>query len=801
MGRMPRQKTAKKTAPTVLSRLGLILYALGQPVIFALRVLLWTVFWLTSFFVEIVKNIFWILKGTWDTFVWFLKTTSTALSELLLLIKRGWGTVKLPTIRLPKITFHKKSSIWWEKKRKSLSKHFVWKRENRLFYIFAGALVFFVFIFIPFWAKMELDKLPNPNLLSVRDISVSTKIYDRNGILLYQIYADENRSIVNLNQVPKHLVDATIAIEDRNFYHHLGFDPIGIARAAMINNNTNEISQGGSTITQQLIKSALLSPERTWQRKIKELVLSFWAERIYTKEQILTMYLNQIPYGGSAYGIEAASQSYFNKPAKNLTLAESALLAGLPSSPTTYSPFGLHPELAKQRQKMVLDSMVAQGYITQPQENYALSQPLKYGPLETSIKAPHFVMYVRDLLAKKYGNKRVEQGGLEVITTLDYAMYENVNKIVHDGVENQKYLNVGNGAALITNPKTGEILTMVGSTNFFDTQNDGNVNVTVALRSPGSSIKPLNYALAFENNFISPSAMIDDAPIIYRSSNGSTYAPQNYDNRFHGRVSVRSALACSYNIPAVKILGKNGVENFINFSKKLGITTFTDPTRYGLALTLGGGEVTMMDMAAAYSPLANQGTKVELNPIIKITDYRGKVLEEHVTTSESVISPKTAFLISDILADNNARTPAFGPRSALVVPNHTVSVKTGTTQEKRDNWTIGYTPSYIVAVWVGNNNNAPMSMALESGNTGAAAIWNPIMQSILSDKPDEGLVKPENVISVQVCGLNGLLPCANCPFVRTEYFVKGTEPKYACTFTKEEVEKILHPEKKEEKKN
>jgi penicillin-binding protein 1C len=817
---MPAKKYVTKPKLRVFSALGAFLSTVGAPVLFALKILAWTVVWLVRLVVKIIQTGFYLLFGLLVTFFWFLKTlvketrhsALVGLAFISVLLEER-PRITLPTISLPKVKLPRfrlpniKIRRWQPDFRLRIAKFKKLSFPEKIPYLIAGAAAATIFVFIPYWAKTQLSLLPNPNLLTIRDIPVSTRIYDRSGTLLYQIYVDENRTMVGLSDLPKFLKDATIAIEDKNFYHHLGFDPTGIIRASLANRD-GVITQGGSTITQQLIRSALLSPEQTWQRKIKELILSFWAERIYSKDQILTMYFNQIPYGGAAYGIEAAAQTYFNKRAKDLNLAEASLLVGLPSSPTTYSPFGTRPDLAKQRQRQVLDAMVAQKYLRPEEEMAALSTPLTFAPTETSIKAPHFVMYVRDLLAKKYGNRKVEQGGLEVITTLDLPTYENTLKLVRDGVAAQKYLGVGNGAALITNPKTGEILSMVGSTDFFDTARDGNVNVTLAQRSPGSSIKPLTYALAMDKGMIFPSTIIDDSPIVYRFSDGPNYAPSNYDNRFHGRVTVRTALASSYNIPAVKVLEKDGLLNFIDYARKSGINSFEDPSRYGLSLTLGGGEVTMLEMATAFSQFANLGRKVDLNPIIKITDYRGKVLEENTshqnpaTSGSQLISPQTAFLISDILADNPARAPAFGYGSALVVPNHTVSVKTGTAQDKRDNWTVGYTPTILAAVWVGNNDNSPMSPYLESGNTGAAAIWNPIMRSLLEGKPDEGLSRPDNLISVQICTINGLLPCQFCPFVKTEYFVRGTEPKVACNFTKEEMEKILHPEeKKEEKKN
>ncbi len=778
---MPSHYYAKNPLLKVLNFAGQALAAIGSPVLFAFKTLLWTIYWLGNQTITIFQKIIFLLEGLAQTLKWFVT----------------------PFFALPKNIHFKKPRVK-TKVRRIINWFVINFRFHRIrapqkaVYITGGIILGFIFIFLPFWAKFELDQLPNPKLLSVRDIPVSTKIYDRNGVLLYQIYSGENRNMIALNNLPKYVPQAAIAIEDKNFYHHLGFDPAGITRAAFANAN-GEIIQGGSTITQQLIRSALLSPERTMERKIKEIILSFWTERLYSKEQILTMYLNQIPYGGAAYGIDAAAETYFGKQAKDLTLGEAALLSGLTSAPTTYSPFGTRPDLAKERQLQVLQRMLEDNYITRDQYLAAGKEPLAFAQPETAIKAPHFVMYVRDFLTKKYGSRVVEQGGLEVTTSLDYGVYEKVSALIKDGVEAQRNLRVGNGAALVTNPKTGEILAMVGSTDFFDSAHDGNVNVTLASRSPGSSIKPLNYALGLEKGIIRPSSILDDSPVVYRFAGGPDYAPQNYDNRFHGKVSVRTALASSYNIPAVRVLEKNGLVNFVDFAKKMGINSFEDANRYGLSLTLGGGEVTMTEMATAYSAFANAGEKVNLNPVIKIIDYRGKVLEDHPgfkgVSGEKVMSSQTAFLISDILSDNSARTPAFGPSSSLVIPGHTVSVKTGTTQEKRDNWTIGYTPSLLVAVWVGNNDNSPMSMALESGNTGAAAIWNPIMKYLLADKPDEGISRPDNVIAVQVCALNGLLPCENCP-TKTEYFVRGTEPKSACNFSKEDVEKILRPEEK-----
>lgn len=797
---MAKEKKDIKKSPNFIKVVSDILIAIGTPFLFAIKILLWTIVWLGKLGITILSGLWAIFVGIGEVFLWGVKTIWIA---FIFLFGKKFKSSLLQT-------FHSKrtriSEIVIKERRKRFSLPQIklpsWRLEleyHNLVLVLLGLILAIPLVIVPYWIKSQLDLLPDPKLLTLREISVSTKIYDRNGVLLYQIYSDENRSIVKLSELPKYVVEATIATEDKNFYHHIGFDLFGIIRAAFANSN-GTISQGGSTITQQLVKSALLTPERTLGRKIKELVLAFWAERIYSKQQILEMYLNQVPYGGAAYGIEEAAKIYFKKKATDLTLSEAALLAGLPSAPSVYSPYGTHPELARERQKQTLTAMVSQNFITSFQAETAEKEELKYGGQEISIKAPHFVMYVKEYLTQKYGERRVDRGGLEVITSLDYGLYETLTKMVKDGVEKQKYLRVGNGAALVTNPMTGEILAMIGSTDFFDLTHDGNVNVALANRSPGSSIKPLNYALAMERGLITPATVIDDSPVVYRTSGQAPYSPGNYDGRFHGKVTARVALASSYNIPAVKVLEKNGMTNFIDFARKAGITTFIDPSRYGLALTLGGGEVKMTDMATAFSIFANGGEKVDLKPILSVKDYKGNVLEDNRDTghktqdSGRIISPQTAFLINTILADDGARAPTFGAGSILNVSGHTVSVKTGTAETKKDNWTIGYSfgdQPRLVAVWVGNNDNSPMSPFLESGNTGAAAIWNPIMSFALKDQPNSPIPRPDDIIPVQICAMTGTLTCENCPRTITEYFKKGTEPKVACKISKEESEELV----------
>src|SRR3989344_6227295 len=430
----------------------------------------------------------------------------------------------------------------------SLTRLFIW-----VFFI-SFCLLFFYFYF--------LKDLPSPRSLATLPVPLTTHIRSRNGTELYKVYKDQNRTLVGIDAIPLNLSQAILAIEDANFYNHKGFSLAGTLRAGW-KNITNQGLEGGSTITQQLVKTSLLTPERTFRRKARELILSLAVETLYSKNQILEMYLNRVSFGGTAFGVEEAAQTYFGKSVKDLDLAQSSLLAGLPASPTTYSPFGAHPELAKSRQKEVLRRMVEASYITWEEAEAASSQDLQFSPPKTGILAPHFVMYIKNLLAQKYGAAAIEQGGLDVTTSLDLPIQEAAQKIVTDETAKIAYLHVGNGATLVTNPSTGEILAMVGSRDYFDAKNDGAVNATAAPRQPGSSIKPINYALAFSRGF-TPASTIDDSPITYHVPGSPPYSPVNYDSRYHGRVTLRTALGSSYNVPAVKLLSANGVNNMLD---------------------------------------------------------------------------------------------------------------------------------------------------------------------------------------------------------------------------------------------
>lgn len=667
--------------------------------------------------------------------------------------------------------------------------------KKRLIFIF---LFIFLIIYLSFFI---FYKLPSPyNLKNYKVIPLSTHIYDRNGKLLYEIYRDQNRTAVKLKELPKYVIQATIAIEDKDFYKHKGISLIGGILRAIKDMVLTRKLQGGSTITQQLVKSSLLTPERTIRRKIREIILALWTEQIFSKDEILELYLNQVPYGGAAYGIEEASRRYFNKKASQLKLEEAALLAGLPQAPSLYSPY-LNPELAKKRRNEVLKAMLQQKFIDKKTYESAIKKELNVSPPTVKINAPHFVFYVKQILEKSYGVEVVEEQGLKVTTTLDLEIQQEAEKILKEELDKVKNLNVTNGAILVTRPPTGEILAMVGSVDYFATPS-GAFNVTTALRQPGSAIKPINYAIGIERKLVTPATVFLDIPTCFTTAGQPTmYCPQNYDGQFHGPVQLRFALGNSYNIPAVKILALNGVENFIASSSAFTINSFKDPKNYGLSLTLGGGEVRMTELSQAFSAFANRGIAKELNPILKIQNKEGKTLYQFKDPNfisdikkplnhpsylkiigKKAISAETAFLISHILLDNNARSAAFGPSSYLVIKDKAVSVKTGTTNDKRDNWTIGYTPNFLTAVWVGNNDNTPMHPWLTSGVTGAAPIWNRVMSYILKNQPDLWPIKPEGVIGKQVCWDSGDLMTKkedgseSCQS-RFEYFIQGTEPK------------------------
>jgi len=662
------------------------------------------------------------------------------------------------------------------------------KRRWRLFTktnLFILLLITLGVAMLAYWFIFK--DFPSPQQLASIDSPQTTKILDRNGTLLYDIFVDENRTLVALSDVPLYMQQAIIAIEDKDFYEHRGVSVFGGMVRAVREIILKQELQGGSTITQQLVKTVLLTPERTVQRKIKEVLLAPLVELRFSKDQILEMYLNQVPFGGTAWGIEAASERYFGKSVKDLTLAEASLLAGLPQAPTYYSPYGANPELSKGRQKAVLNRMVQDGYINQAEADEAFAQELEYKPPTREIKAPHFVMYVKKQLVEKYGEKQVEQGGLKITTTLDLPLQEFAQDTVASEVAKLDRYHVTNGASVVTRPYTGEVLSMVGSTDYFASES-GNFNVAIANRQPGSSIKPINYAIGLEKKIVTPASVFIDEPICFGGT--PAYCPKNYDGGFHGPVQLRFALGNSYNIPAVKMLKLNTVEDMVASASAFGISTFDDPDRFGLSLTLGGGEVPMVEMATAFGVFANAGIRKDLVSILKVEDAQGKVLFNYedanlnsatpsslLIDGPRVLSAEAAFLTSHILLDQNARSAAFGTSFLQVAGHPGVSVKTGTTDDLRDNWTIGFTPEVVVATWVGNNDNSPMNPYLTSGVTGAAPIWNKIMAHYLEDKKESWPKQPQGIVGLQVCSISGLLPPddGSCG-PRFEYFIQGTQP-------------------------
>lgn len=657
-------------------------------------------------------------------------------------------------------------------------------RRRILRYLLRLSLLGFAFLFIGIalvFAWFSKD-LPGPNKILARSVPQTTRILDRNSELLYEAHGDEKRTIVKANEIPKVIKDATIAAEDKNFYKHHGVSFTGVMRAAYSNITNKKISQGGSTITQQYVKNAIpeVGKKRTLSRKIKELIITLELEQVYSKDDILAMYLNQIPYGNTAYGIESATKTYFNKSATKdgLSLDEAAFLAAIPQAPTKFSPWGSHTKELMDRRNWVLDRMVSLNMI-KPEEAAEAKKTdtlAKLGKRRENIIAPHFVMYIRELLADKYGEDIVQEGGLQVTTTLDLK----VQKMAEDAVSEQfpqisKSLGAKNASIVAVDPKTGQILAMVGSVDFFDTKNDGNVNVATSLRQPGSSFKPIVYATAFKDKY-NPAFVLYDVPTDF----GGGYKPDNYDGNTHGPVTMRQALANSLNIPAVKTISLVGVDKSINTAKDLGITSLTRGADfYGPPLVLGSGEVELLDLVGAYSVFANQGTKNNVTGIFKITNQKGDVLEEYKPdTGKEVIDKGVAFEISDILSDNGARSMVFGSRSKLYVPGHTVAAKSGTTSDYRDAWTLGYTPQIAAGVWVGNNNNIPLVKG-GAGAMAAAPIWNAFMTKYLSNLPDTPFPTPDDVEKVTVDKLSNKLPGQSSPPDGriTDWFATWQKPK------------------------
>ncbi len=637
--------------------------------------------------------------------------------------------------------------------------------------------------------------LPDLDALETGMALPSTRIYDRSGRLLYQIADPDTgmNTVVALDDLPDCMIDATLATEDANFYRHPGVDVQGVMRALWINVKGGEVIAGGSTITQQVARNLLLDPdqraERTLRRKLRESVLALQLTRSYSRDAILSLYLNQTYYGNLAYGVEAAARVYFGKHAADLTLAECAMLAGLSQAPAQYDPL-VNPQAAKDRQRVVLDLMVKHGYISLADADRAHAEALNYAAARFAIEAPHFVAAVWTQLQREYP-AALYQGGLEVTTTLDLSWQNAAREAarrhlawLNDPPPGEPPHNAHNAALVALDPHTGHILAMLGSPDYFNERIHGAVNAALAPRQPGSALKPFTYAAAFDPTSPdpwTPATMILDVSTPFVTRRLESYTPSNFGHVEHGPVLIREALASSYNVPAVVALDHIGLDALVRLVTRLGITTLTDTSRFDLSLTLGGGEVRLLELTAAYGALANGGYRVDPAYILEVRDREGNVLYEWSPPDHErpVIDPRVAFLITDILSDNEARIPSFGPGSALNI-GRPAAAKTGTTTDFRDNWTVGYTPNLVTGVWVGNADNAPMIEV--SGISGAGPIWNEFMRRVLLGQPKLAFDVPDGVVRAEVCAISGKLPTEHCPKTVWEWFIEGTVPTEPDTF-------------------
>jgi 1A family penicillin-binding protein len=635
-------------------------------------------------------------------------------------------------------------------KKKRKKKVAVKNSRRQIIHIALGLSLFVIAIAIAaMWQLSVIVKdIPEMNIQKIQNPKASIKIYDRNNTLLYTVYKDENRTPVSFDQVPVVVRQATLAAEDAQFYSHPGFSFRGMLRALVLYIRDGTVT-GGSTITQQLAKNVYLNSERTAVRKIKEIILALQIERSFTKDQILSMYLNQVSYGGVTYGIEAASQLYFGKKINEVTLPEAAFLAGLPKSPSRFSPIIAKTDTGLERKDQVLLRMKDEQFITQAEYEKAKGDKLGFIEEDNKRAAPHFVEYVKAKLAERYGDL-LDEGGLIVKTTLDLPTQEMAQEVVSTEVDKLVRERVSNGSAVIITPKTGEIVAMVGSRGFDTTKTDGYVNVATSLRQPGSSIKLITYAYGLSHG-LTPASLIDDSPITFYPKGGKPYTPKNYDDKYRGQISIRSAFAESRNIPAVKIMAQYGVSSIISLGKQMGITSWKNPNNYGLSLTLGGGEITLLELSEVYATVANMGTHVETTPFISIKNRYGRELYTKLSEPRQVLDPRVAYQLIDILKDNYARSPSFGLHSALVIDKHPeVAVKTGTSNNLRDNLAVGMTPDILVATWVGNNDGKPMSK-IASGVTGASPIWNKIISKVLEKSAVAQWTIPTNLVQKQSC--------------------------------------------------
>ena len=667
-------------------------------------------------------------------------------------------------------------------KRNSLGKLFKLPKGKKFWYwLFVSILTLIVVgavTLVGVFVYFSKD-LPTPNKV-VRIQGFASQIFDRNGQLLYQVYRDANRTPVTWDQIPDYLKNATVAVEDKEFYKNQGFDPMAPLRIIKNVFYFHKLT-GGSTLTQQLVKNVLLTSDASITRKIKEFILAIQIDAKYKKSEILVMYFNEAPYGGSAWGVGTASQQYFGKQVKDLDLAESAILAGLPQLPNVYSPFSKTPTAYVSRTQHVIDRMVEDGYISADvgKQTMVEVKDYKFFQNKSAMLAPHFVFWIKDQLAKKYGTDMVEGGGLKITTTLDLKTQQQAEQIVSSEVDKAATLGISNGAALVMDPTTGQVLAMVGSRGYDSDKTDGKFNVvTQGLRQPGSSIKPVVYLTAIKKGYTA-ATMLMDTPVTFPGGTGQKdYIPQNYTGKFTGPISLRNALGNSINTTAVKTLASVGLESVLTQAYSMGFSTL-EPTsnnmsRLGLSMALGGGEVKMIDLSSAYCAFANGGSRVDPIGVLKVEDRSGRVLEQfQQVPGSTVMSPQEAFVISNILQDNSAREMTFGAVNGLIIPGYQVAVKTGTTNDKRDNWAIGWTPNLLVSAWVGNNDNSPMGK-IASGVSGASPVWQKIMKALVPNRPKQDFPIPPQIIQLEVDKVSGYPSHDGFP-TKHEYFIDGTQ--------------------------
>ncbi|MDD5022389.1 MAG: PBP1A family penicillin-binding protein [Endomicrobiaceae bacterium] len=658
-----------------------------------------------------------------------------------------------------------------------------------IFFTFSGIIALWISTF----------QMPDLESFDTRKITQSTKIYDRTGtILLYDIHENTKRVVVPFENISKDIKNATVAIEDNTFYEHGGIKISSFFRAVIANLFSGSFSQGGSTITQQVIKNSLLTTEKKISRKLKEWFLSIQLEKTMTKDEILAIYLNGNPYGGTVYGVEEACETFFGKKAIDVTLAEAAYIAAIPKAPTYYSPYGQNKTKLDDRQKLVLAKMLEYKFISQKEYDSAIQEKVTFLPQQKyGIKAPHFVEFIKQYLVDKYGEDAIKEKGFKVITTLNYDLQEKAEEIVkRRALENTENFNASNAAVVVIDPKTGQILSMVGSRDYFDKEIDGNFNVTLAYRQPGSTFKPFVYATAFEKGY-TPDTVVFDTPTEFQttcnpdgtpinpntviSSSTACYMPEDYDGEYLGPISLRNALAQSRNVPAVKMLYLTGIKDSIETAKSMGVKNLTNPNQYGLTLVIGGGEVSLLDMTSAYGVFANDGIRNPYTGILSIEDLNGNVLESYTQKSQTVLSPSVAENISDVLSDVTAKIPAYGANSPLFFSGKQVASKTGTTNNYKDVWTIGYTPEIVVGAWAGNNDNTPMVKKV--AGTILAPLWHEVMEAALASTTGELFIKPPQVSS-------DLKPILRGFWQGNEtYFIDTISGKLATDMTPEETKK------------